>query len=172
MLEASISSTPKEKLRYHRTQRNCPPLKSNNQRIKSGGNGNLSFGPSHVEKVQFRTNKRLLMVQAGYGDRRRPSSGIIFVGGFILGGMVVGTLGCVYAPQISSVLAGTDKKEIMKKLPKFIYDEDKALERKRKILEEKIANLNAAIDDASAHFRSGDGPNGVAVSSDEIESAI
>lgn len=46
------------------------------------------------------------------------------------------------------------------------------LQRKRKILEEKIANLNAAIDDASAHFRSEDGPNGVAVNSGEIESAI
>lgn len=30
--------------------------------------------------------------------------------------------------QISKALAGTDKKELMRKLPKFIYDEDKALE--------------------------------------------
>lgn len=34
------------------------------------------------------------------GDGGRPSSASIFVGGFILGGIVVGTLGCVYAPQV------------------------------------------------------------------------
>lgn len=34
------------------------------------------------------------------GDRGRLSSAGIFVGGFVLGGIVVGTLGCVYAPQV------------------------------------------------------------------------
>lgn len=36
-----------------------------------------------------------------------------------------------FLTQISRALAGTDRKEIMKKLPKFIYDEDKALEVRR-----------------------------------------
>ncbi|KAL0440471.1 UNVERIFIED_CONTAM: hypothetical protein Slati_2530100 [Sesamum latifolium] len=79
-------------------------------------------------------------------DSGRPSSASIFVGGFILGGLIVGTLGCVYAPQISKALADTDKKDLMKKLPKFIYDEEKALEKQRKKLAEKIDQLNAAID--------------------------
>lgn len=35
-----------------------------------------------------------------YSDDGRPSSASIFVGGFILGGLIVGTLGCVYAPQV------------------------------------------------------------------------
>lgn len=30
--------------------------------------------------------------------------------------------------QISKALAGTDRKDLMRKLPKFIYDEEKALE--------------------------------------------
>lgn len=30
----------------------------------------------------------------------RPNSGSIFIGGFVLGGIIVGTLGCVYAPQV------------------------------------------------------------------------
>lgn len=38
------------------------------------------------------------------GDAGRPNSASVFVGGFILGGIVVGTLGAVYAPQVS--LAG------------------------------------------------------------------
>jgi len=33
-------------------------------------------------------------------DGGRPSSASIFVGGFVLGGIIVGALGCVYAPQV------------------------------------------------------------------------
>ncbi|GJY17981.1 zinc finger, CCHC-type containing protein [Tanacetum coccineum] len=53
------------------------------------------------------------------------NSGSAFIGGFVLGGVLVGTLGAIFAPQ---ALAGTDKKELLKKLPNFIYDEEKALE--------------------------------------------
>lgn len=42
----------------------------------------------------------------------------------------------------------------------------------RKVLAEKIAQLNSAIDDVSSQLRTEDGPNGVAVGSDEIEAAI
>lgn len=35
-----------------------------------------------------------------YSDGGRPNSASVFVGGFILGGLVVGALGCVYAPQV------------------------------------------------------------------------
>ncbi|PIA46654.1 hypothetical protein AQUCO_01500298v1 [Aquilegia coerulea] len=132
---------------------------------------NLSLTPIRQKKGGISTSKRSLTVQAGYsGDAGRPSTGSIFVGGFILGGIVVGTLGCVYAPQISKALAGTDRKEIMRKLPKFIYDEEKALET-RKILADKIEQLNSAIDDVSSQLRAGDPPNGMPISSDEIEAA-
>ena len=40
------------------------------------------------------------------------------------------------------------------------------------MLAEKIAQLNSAIDDVSAQLRSEEAPNGVPVSSDEVESAI
>ncbi|KNA22916.1 hypothetical protein SOVF_029650 [Spinacia oleracea] len=129
---------------------------------------NLSFSPLRTRKA----SQKPLVVQAAYSDGGRPSSAGIFVGGFILGGLVVGTLGCVYAPQISKALAGADKKDLMRKLPKFIYDEEKALERTRKILTEKIDQLNSAIDDVSSQLRSEDTPNGAAVTSDDLEAAI
>uniref|UniRef100_A0A7N2LNZ4 Uncharacterized protein n=1 Tax=Quercus lobata TaxID=97700 RepID=A0A7N2LNZ4_QUELO len=40
---------------------------------------------------------------------------------------------------ISKALAGADRKDLLRKLPKFIYDKEKALERTRKILTEKMA---------------------------------
>ncbi|GJU11514.1 inner membrane localized protein [Tanacetum coccineum] len=68
---------------------------------------------------------RVLLVRCNDGG---SSSGGAFIGGFVLGGVLVGTLGAIFAPQISKALAGTDKKELLKKLPNFIYDEEKALE--------------------------------------------
>ncbi|XP_059439559.1 uncharacterized protein LOC132172125 [Corylus avellana] len=130
-----------------------------------------SSGPTFQGKAKLTTYKRRFTVRAG-GDGGKPSSASIFVGGFVLGGIVVGALGCIYAPQISKALTGTDRKDLMRKLPKFIYDEEKALERTRKILTEKIAQLNSAIDDVSAQLRADDAPNGAAVNSDEVEASI
>ncbi|CAK9178297.1 unnamed protein product [Ilex paraguariensis] len=146
-------------------------LSTVHQCITSVGPTNLSFIQS-AGKVRFPTSRRALSVQAGYSDGGRPGSTSIFVSGFVLGGLVVGTLGCVYAPQISKALAGADKKDLMRKLPKFIYDEEKALERTRKILADKIEQLNSAIDDVSTQLRQEDTPNGEAVKSDEIEAII
>ncbi|XP_062097235.1 uncharacterized protein LOC133803278 [Humulus lupulus] len=147
------------------------PLKRSNECL---GSANLSFNfnPKRAEKPQLSISRKSLAVQAAYSDGGRPSSASIFIGGFVLGGIIVGTLGCVYAPQISKALTATDRKDLMRKLPKFIYDEEKALEKTRKVLAEKIAQLNSAIDDVSSQLRSEDGPNGVAVSSDEIEATI
>ncbi|CAJ1973120.1 unnamed protein product [Sphenostylis stenocarpa] len=132
---------------------------------------NLSLNLNRQGRMQTSLARRPLTIQATYSDGGRPSSAGVFVGGFLLGGLIVGTLGCVYAPQISKALAGADRKELMRKLPKFIYDEEKALEKTRKVLAEKIEQLNAAIDDVSAQLRSEEGSNGVAVNSDEIEAA-
>ncbi|KAK9948226.1 hypothetical protein M0R45_003812 [Rubus argutus] len=118
------------------------------------------------------SKKRPLVVRAGRESGKSTAG--IFVGGFVLGGIIVGALGCVYAPQISKALAvaGADRKDLMRRLPKFIYDEEKALEKTRKILAEKIEQLNSAIDDVSAQLHADDAPNGVAVASDEIEASI
>ncbi|XP_027362082.1 uncharacterized protein LOC113869801 [Abrus precatorius] len=117
------------------------------------------------------TRNRPLIVRAG-GDGGRPSSGSIFVGGFVLGGLLVGALGCVYAPQISRALAAADSKDFMRKLPKFMYDEEKALEKTRKVLTEKIAQLNSAIDGVSAQLRADEEPNESAVTTEEIGASI
>ncbi|XP_071712588.1 uncharacterized protein [Rutidosis leptorrhynchoides] len=119
----------------------------------------LLFGQSHVSSVQLRSSKRTISIQARYSDDGRSSgASAAFVGGFVLGGLVVGTLGLVYAPQISKTIsvAGADKKELLKKLPAFIYDEEKAMEKTRKKLSEKIAQLNDAIDDVSSQLKSDD----------------
>ncbi|XP_072988760.1 uncharacterized protein [Typha latifolia] len=133
---------------------------------------NFSFIPIRQLKTKSATSRRSRVVHAGLREGGRPSSASIFVGGFVLGGIIVGTLGCVYAPQISKTLAGADRKDLMRKLPKFIYDEEKALEKTRKILTEKIAQLNSAIDGVSSQLREDDEPNGAAVESDEIEAAM
>ncbi|CAL5416274.1 unnamed protein product [Camellia sinensis] len=148
------------------------PFKSSDQCLGSLGPKNLLLS-LQTGKTQFLTSKQALTVQAGYSDGGKPGSTSIFIGGFVLGGILVGTLGCAYAPQISRTLAGADKKDLMRKLPKFIYDEEKALEKTRKVLAEKIAQLNSAIDDVSAQLRpEDDTPNGVAVDTDEVEAVI
>ncbi|KAI3465468.1 hypothetical protein Pfo_022131 [Paulownia fortunei] len=131
---------------------------------------NLAFSFKGTRKSS--AQRRALIVQASYGDGGRPSSASIFVGGFVLGGLIVGTLGCVYAPQISKALTDTDKKDLMKKLPKFIYDEEKALEKQRKKLAEKIEQLNSAIDNVSNQLRSEEPPNEAAVNADDIEALV
>ncbi|XP_020595419.1 uncharacterized protein LOC110035527 [Phalaenopsis equestris] len=87
----------------------------------------FSFGTIHHRKSVISVNKWQVSAQASYRDERANSAGV-FIGGFVLGGLIVGTLGCVFAPEISKVITGADRKDLMRKLPKFIYDEEKALE--------------------------------------------
>ncbi|KAJ0445562.1 putative thylakoid membrane protein [Helianthus annuus] len=132
------------------------------------GSSNLLIG--HSGTLKLTKQKKSLAVRAGANDDRLGGASL-FVGGFVLGGIVVGTLGAIYAPQISKALAGADRKDLMRRLPKFIYDEEKALEKTRKILTEKIAQLNSAIDDVSAQLRADDPPNGSSVPTDEVEAS-
>ncbi|KAL4571789.1 hypothetical protein LXL04_018554 [Taraxacum kok-saghyz] len=78
------------------------------------------FGQGHVSNVELISSKRSISIKAQYNDNGRSNSGNAFVVGFVLGGLIIGTLGCVYAPQ-----------------------------KTRKKLMEKIAQLNDAIDDVS-----------------------
>ncbi|KAL2504415.1 expressed protein localized to the inner membrane of the chloroplast [Abeliophyllum distichum] len=141
------------------------------QADKCLSSNNLAFIPTSQRSTKILKCRRSFKIQAS-GDGRGSGSTSIFVGGFVLGGLLVGALGCIYAPQISKALAGADRKDLMRKLPKFIYDEEKALERTRKILTEKIAQLNSAIDDVSAQLHADDEPNGAAITSDELEASI
>lgn len=45
-------------------------------------------------------NAIIILILSNYSNHGRPSSASVFVGGFVLGGLIVGTLGCVYAPQV------------------------------------------------------------------------
>ncbi|XP_026396907.1 uncharacterized protein LOC113291606 [Papaver somniferum] len=108
---------------------------------------------SHIKHTRYERIRKTLAVQAS-GDAGKSTSGNIFIGAFILGGIVVGTLGCLYASQISKSMAGADSKDLLRKLPDFIYNEEKALEKTRKKLEEKITKLSKTIDEVSSQLRS------------------
>ncbi|GLT64117.1 hypothetical protein SLA2020_366280 [Shorea laevis] len=129
---------------------------------------------NRVGKLQLCTSRRPLIVQAGYSNHGRPSSASIFVGGFVLGGLIVGTLGCVYAPQWCGIVEVPSAAVYGLWDLMLLFDsyEEKALERTRKVLAEKIAQLNSAIDGVSTQLRSEEEPNGVDVISDEVEAAI
>jgi gas vesicle protein len=73
------------------------------------------------------------------------------VSGFVLGGVVCGVLGFVFAPQISRALLGEDQRI---RLPRFMEEAELDPEVTKQNLAEKIAQLNAAIDDVSAQLRS------------------
>ena len=85
----------------------------------------------------------------GEGRGARTSKG--FIGGLLVGGAVFGALGFLFAPQLSKTLLG-GKRAISKALDEEAEDE---LEVTRQNLNEKIAALNAAIDNFSKEAESG-----------------
>lgn len=71
--------------------------------------------------------------------------------GFVVGGVVCGVLGFVFAPQISRTLLGDDQRL---RLPRFLEDDENVdPEVTKQNLADKIAQLNAAIDDVSAQLK-------------------
>lgn len=106
-------------------------------------------------------------------DYRRGGGGGDFVAGFLLGGAVFGALGYILAPQISKTLEDGDnvKEEAATKRPARFLEDDEGLEKTRQTLNEKIAQLNAAIDDVSAQLRTEDGLGHPSNNSVELESA-
>mmetsp|Transcript_21295 Transcript_21295/g.25634 ORF Transcript_21295/g.25634 Transcript_21295/m.25634 type:complete len:196 (+) Transcript_21295:115-702(+) len=70
-----------------------------------------------------------------------------FFFGFLVGGAICGSLAFLFAPQLSRRLLTDDARL---KLPKFFRDNgDEALETTRRTLNDKIAQLNLAIDEVS-----------------------
>jgi len=73
--------------------------------------------------------------------------------GFLVGGATCGTLAFLFAPQLSKrLLADNDRL----RLPRFLNDDEDSLETTRRTLNDKIAQLNSAIDEVSAQLEGSD----------------
>ncbi|KXZ45865.1 hypothetical protein GPECTOR_50g659 [Gonium pectorale] len=91
---------------------------------------------------------RSSIVVRAEGSGRNTDS---FVAGVVVGGVVFGALGFLFAPQISKALLGDDQRL---KLPRFLEDEQpKDPEQTKQDLIEKIAQLNASIDEVAAQLK-------------------
>ncbi|KAK9120738.1 hypothetical protein Syun_018355 [Stephania yunnanensis] len=116
---------------------------------------------------RFATNRKL-GVRAAYNDGNRGGSGGgDFVAGFLLGGAVFGTLAYIFAPQIRRSILNEDEYGFRKAKRPIYYDE--GLEKTRQTLNEKIGQLNSAIDNVSSRLRGG---NNVPIKPAEIDSEI
>ncbi|MCO5571038.1 hypothetical protein L7F22_024769 [Adiantum nelumboides] len=102
------------------------------------------------------------------GDRRGSGAGE-FVAGFVLGGLVFGALGYLFAPQVSSKLFGTKDGDTENSTS--ISDDDEGIAKTRRNLNEKIAKLNAAIDNVSAQLRADNGFTSADDNVTELEAA-
>ncbi|CAM6121899.1 unnamed protein product [Calypogeia fissa] len=126
---------------------------------------NVAYGNRSDSRRQF-------VVSAEY---RRGGGAGDFVAGFLLGGVIFGAIGYLIAPVVNKTIAAVEKEtqddeEVEgppKKLPKYVEDEEGLEQSTRKSLNEKIAQLNAAIDNVSAQLRAED----VNESAVELESA-
>eukprot|EP00891_Asterochloris_glomerata_P000288 jgi/Astpho2/288/Aster-02177 len=77
-------------------------------------------------------------------------NGAGFTSGFVVGGVLFGALGFLFAPQISRVILGDDNRL---RLPRFLEDEQKSPEDTKQDLADKIAQLNSAIDEVSSRLK-------------------
>ncbi|CAG7911099.1 unnamed protein product [Brassica rapa] len=102
--------------------------------------------------IQKRSNRsRKFSVSAEYGSRR-GSGGGDFVAGFLLGGALFGAAAYIFAPQIRrSIMSEEDEYGFKKPDQPSYYDE--GLEKTRETLNEKIGQLNSAIDNVSSRLR-------------------
>ncbi|KAH9535443.1 hypothetical protein CY35_17G053500 [Sphagnum magellanicum] len=139
----------------------------------------------HYRSTGGGSSSHRAVVAAEYRRGGGGGGGGDFMAGFLLGGVVFGALGYLLAPQITRSISEEIEKqegdEPPKKPTQFLED-DEGLEvglynhadpstNTRKNLNEKIAQLNAAIDDVSAQLRSEDGFGIPNAGTAELESA-
>ncbi|KAL3524547.1 hypothetical protein ACH5RR_017381 [Cinchona calisaya] len=110
-----------------------------------------------------------LMVHAEYNDRRGGGGGD-FVAGFLLGGVIFGTLAYIFAPQIRRSLLNEDEYGFRRAKRPIYYDE--GLEKTRQTLNEKISQLNSAIDNVSSRLRGDNSMPAVPIEADPEEATM
>lgn len=110
-----------------------------------------------------------MSVRAEYNDRKGGSDAD-FVAGFLLGGAVFGTLAYIFAPQIRRSLLNEDEYGFKRAKRPVYYDE--GLEKTRQTLNEKISQLNSAIDNVSTRLRGGNNLPPLPVETDAEEAAL
>ncbi|KAG0564202.1 hypothetical protein KC19_8G091800 [Ceratodon purpureus] len=114
-----------------------------------------SVGISPARAWPSRISHHRLRVSAEYSGRRGGGAGD-FVAGVLLGGAVFGALYYILAPHISKSFEEVDnlRDDIAEsKRPLRFLEGDEDLEKTPQNLNEKIAQLNAAIDNVSAQLR-------------------
>jgi gas vesicle protein len=143
-------------------------LGGHSSRFQFAGETNNRVSAHPLRRPPSRGASRLAVTTRAAKDSGGDSGGGMgkFLGGFLLGGAIFGVAGVLFAPQLSKTfLKGKDA------AGRFLYDDyesdedaDAALERTRNDLNEKIAQLNAAIDtfagEADKGLRDGDDDGG------------
>ncbi|EOA31885.1 hypothetical protein CARUB_v10015113mg [Capsella rubella] len=118
--------------------------------------------------VKTQSNRsRKLSISAGYRDGSKGGGSSDFVTGFLLGSAVFGTLAYIFAPQIRRSVLNENEHGFKKPQQPMYYDE--GLEERREILNEKIGQLNSAIDNVSSRLRSGGSKNSSSSQSVTVE---
>ena len=139
-----------------------------NNRVSAHPSPFVRRGPRVLRRSPSFGASRLAVTTRASKDSGGASGGGMgkFLGGFLLGGAIFGVAGVLFAPQLSKTfLKGKDA------AGRFLYDDDEsdedadaALERTRDDLNEKIAQLNAAIDtfagEAEIEMKDGDEKSG------------
>ncbi|KAL3521769.1 hypothetical protein ACH5RR_019918 [Cinchona calisaya] len=110
-----------------------------------------------------------LTVHAEYNNHRGGGGGD-FVAGFLLGGAIFGTLSYVFAPQIRRSLLNEDEYGFRRAKRPIYYDE--GLEKTRQTLNEKISQLNSAIDNVSSRLRGSNSMPRVPIEADPEEATM
>ncbi|KAF3432639.1 hypothetical protein FNV43_RR23741 [Rhamnella rubrinervis] len=135
-----------------------------------------SFGKTpkltiQTKPIHLGTNRSFnFSVRSEHRDANSGGGGD-FVAGFLLGGAVFGTLAYIFAPQIRRSLLNEDEYGFRRARRPIYYDE--GLEKTRQTLNEKISQLNSAIDKVSSRLRGGNNSPEVPVESDpEVEATI
>ncbi|BDA46201.1 hypothetical protein COCOBI_08-2930 [Coccomyxa sp. Obi] len=129
--------------------------------LQTSGTSSRLQGISNARRCSITNVDRLYSSRRMRSQRQRTvavraernGSGGGFLTGFVVGGAIFGALGFLFAPQISAALLSEDQRL---KLPKFLDEEEKDPEATKQDLADKIASLNAAIDDVSAQLKAQD----------------